>query len=29
MNAYMMVIAVLLPMFGGVLIPVLPFRKKI
>ena len=24
----MMVIAVLLPMFGGVLIPVLPFRKK-
>ena len=28
MNAYMMVIAVLLPMFGGVLIPVLPFRKK-
>lgn len=28
MNAYMMVIAVLLPMFGGVLIPLLPFRKK-
>ncbi|MCI8774278.1 MAG: proton-conducting membrane transporter [Lachnospiraceae bacterium] len=28
MNAYMMVIAVLLPMFGGVLIPLLPFRKR-
>ena len=28
MNAYMMVIAVLLPMFGGILIPILPFRKR-
>ncbi|MCM1173771.1 MAG: proton-conducting membrane transporter [Blautia sp.] len=28
MNAYMMVIAVLLPMSGGVLIPLLPFRKR-
>lgn len=28
MNAYMMVIAVLLPMFGGILIPLLPFRKR-
>lgn len=28
MNAYMMVIAVLLPMAGGVLIPLLPFRKR-
>lgn len=28
MNAYMMVVAVLLPMFGGVLIPLLPFRKR-
>ncbi|MCM1388546.1 MAG: hypothetical protein NC231_14550 [Bacillus sp. (in: Bacteria)] len=28
MNAYIMVIAVLLPMFGGVLIPLLPFRKR-
>ena len=28
MNAYMMVIAVLLPMFGSILIPLLPFRKR-
>lgn len=28
MNAYMMVVAVLLPMFGGILIPLLPFRKR-
>ncbi len=28
MNAYMMVIAVLLPMAGGVLIPLLPFRRR-
>ncbi|MCM1155066.1 MAG: proton-conducting membrane transporter [Roseburia sp.] len=28
MNAYYMVIAVLLPMFGGVLIPLLPFHKR-
>ncbi|MDD6812203.1 MAG: proton-conducting transporter membrane subunit [Lachnospiraceae bacterium] len=28
MNAYFMVIAVLLPMLGGVLIPLLPFRKR-
>lgn len=28
MNAYMMVIAVLLPMFGGALIPLLPFKKR-
>lgn len=28
MNAYMMVVAVLLPMFGGILIPPLPFRKR-
>lgn len=28
MNPYMMVIAVLLPMFGGILIPLLPFRKR-
>lgn len=28
MNAYYMVIAVLLPMLGGVLIPLLPFRKR-
>ena len=28
MNAYYMVIAVLLPMFGGALIPLLPFRKR-
>lgn len=28
MNAYFMVIAVLLPMFGGILIPLLPFRKR-
>ena len=28
MNAYIMVIAVLLPMLGGALIPFLPFRKR-
>ena len=28
MNAYMMVIAVLLPMAGGALIPLLPFKKR-
>ena len=28
MNAYIMVIAVLLPVLGGVLIPFLPFRKR-
>ena len=28
MNAYYMVIAVLLPMLGGALIPLLPFRKR-
>lgn len=28
MNAYMMVIAVLLPMLGGALIPLLPFKKR-
>lgn len=28
MNAYCMVIAVLLPMLGGALIPLLPFRKR-
>lgn len=28
MNAYMMVVAVLLPMFGGILIPLFPFRRR-
>lgn len=28
MNAYIMVIAVLLPMLGGALIPIIPFRKR-